>query len=258
MFIEIYQRRKKIINFNPNNPATYKPARKKQYDIHMGMPAKKVIFFNKFEQPQMFRHPVFAKLNKCLLTDEELSRLDRTASDYCYQLMKLVYVGLLYGVSGETKDRVILAGTRGEMRAIQLNKLAKTYDIVNSDDSITAITPQSLSSVIKDGGIPWTRIRTKKSADVVMACFVPVEYQMQITTSWGAVLQVNAEGVPHGKGDFIMTSCNPDGTPNMNDRWVVNGLIFRDTYDNRGWSEYLENTSRGAIQKSDLEDLGIK
>lgn len=245
------------MNFNPNNPATYKPARKKQYDIHMGMPAKRAIFFNKFEQSQMFRHPVFSFLKKCLLNEGDLCRLSKNA-EYYSQLIRLSTSGQLYAVSGEMRDRVILVGTQGEMWAIKFSKLAQTYDIVNSDGSVTPIIYQSLSTKVKDGGIPWTRIRTKKDAGVVMACFVPAEYQMQIATSWRAVLDVNAEGIPHGKGDFIMAACNPDGTPNMNDRWVVNGLIFRDTYDNRGWSNNLEASTEGTVQQQiKLPDLGM-
>ena len=173
---------------------------------------------------------------------------DNAAEEYA-RLKQWASQGLLYTASSKTKDRVILAGTQGELWTIKLNKLAQTYDIVNSDNSVSPITPQSLSAKMVNGEMDWTRIRTKKDASVVMACFVPVGYQMQITTSWGAVLTVNANGVPHGKGDFIMASRNPDGTPNMNDRWVVNGLIFRDTYDNRGWSDYLEAPAADATQQ---------
>ena len=242
------------MNFNPNNPATYKPARKKQYDIHMGLPALEAVFCNKFEQPQVATRYPFQP-GRCLLTGRDVYHLqkyarkrDNAAEQYA-RLKQWASQGLLYTASSKTKDRVILAGTQGELWTIKLNKLAQTYDIVNSDNSVSPITPQSLSAKMVNGEMDWTRIRTKKDASVVMACFVPVGYQMQITTSWGAVLTVNANGVPHGKGDFIMASRNPDGTPNMNDRWVVNGLIFRDTYDNRGWSDYLEAPAADATQQ---------
>lgn len=251
------------MNFNPNNPATYKPARKKQYDIHMGLPALEAVFCNKFEQPQVATRYPFQP-DRCLLTGRDVYHLQRyarkmpeAAEEYA-RLKQWASQGLLYTASSKTKDRVILAGTQGELWTIKLNKLAQTYDIVNSDNSVSPITPQSLSAKMVNGEMDWTRIRTKKDAGVVMACFVPVGYQMQIKTSWGAVLTVNANGVPHGKGDFIMASCNPDGTPNMNDRWVVNGLIFRDTYDNRGWSNYLEVQAADAVQQQvRLPSLGI-
>ena len=242
------------MNFNPNNPATYKPARKKQYDIHMGLPALEAVFCNKFEQPQVATRLPFQP-DRCLLTGRDVYHLQKyarkrpDASGEYARLKQWASQGLLYTASSKTKDRVILAGTQGELWTIKLNKLAQTYDIVNSDNSVSPITPQSLSAKMVNGEMDWTRIRTKKDSGVVMACFVPVGYQMQITTSWGAVLTVNANGVPHGKGDFIMASCNPDGTPNMNDRWVVNGLIFRDTYDNRGWSNYLEAQAADAAQQ---------
>ena len=34
----------------------------------------------------------------------------------------------------------------------------------------------------------------------------------------------------HGDGDVIMASMLPNGQPNMNDMWVVNGLVFKNTY----------------------------
>lgn len=251
------------MNFNPNNQATYKPARKKQYDIHMGLPAMEAVFCNKFEQPQVATRLPFQP-DRCLLTGQEMYRLQKYARKIPeiaeeYTLLKQwASQGLLYTATAKTKDRVILAGTQGELWTIKLSKLAQTYDIVNSDNTASPITPQSLSAKMVNGEMDWTRIRTKKDAGVVMACFVPAGYQMQITTSWGAVLTVNANGVPHGKGDFIMASCNPDGTPNMNDRWVVNGLIFRDTYDNRGWTNYLEAPAANAAQQQvRLPKLGI-
>jgi hypothetical protein len=66
------------------------------------------------------------------------------------------------------------------------------------------------------------------------AVFVPKQYVFQIPTSWGDTLTVNAPGVPHGKGDFIVCA-DAGGYPNMNDRWVVNGEIFPSTYDMRAF-----------------------
>ena len=62
---------------------------------------------------------------------------------------------------------------------------------------------------------------------------VPVNQKISINTAWGDVLQVNAPGVKHGKGDFIVCAVDNNGQPMLNDRWVVNGLIFEDTYDMR-------------------------
>lgn len=65
------------MNFNPNNPATYKPARKKQYDIHMGLPALEAVFCNKFEQPQVAARLPFQP-DRCLLTGRDVYHLQNT------------------------------------------------------------------------------------------------------------------------------------------------------------------------------------
>ena len=43
---------------------------------------------------------------------------------------------------------------------------------------------------------------------------------------------VNQRGISHGKGDFIVLSDNS--------RWVVNGLVFRNLYNNNGWQDKLD------------------
>lgn len=53
--------------------------------------------------------------------------------------------------------------------------------------------------------------------------------QTKVSTSWGEVLTANREGVPHGDGDFIVFA-NKDGKPNPDDSWVVNGMVFNNTY----------------------------
>ena len=42
--------------------------------------------------------------------------------------------------------------------------------------------------------------------------------------------QSHRDGIPHGEGDFIV-SANKGGQPNPDDRWVVNGLVFINTYE---------------------------
>ena len=52
----------------------------------------------------------------------------------------------------------------------------------------------------------------------------------QVATSWGDVLTANRQGIGHGIGDMILCA-DAGGTPNFNDMWVVNGLIFEATYN---------------------------
>lgn len=49
---------------------------------------------------------------------------------------------------------------------------------------------------------------------------------------------INDVAASHGKGDFVISQPGADGRPSA-DRYVVNGEVFADTYDNRGWTDCL-------------------
>lgn len=110
----------------------------------------------------------------------------------------------------------ILSGTRGEEWTVDAQKIASTYTPVNG--------------TFKAG---WNLLHTRADSYFVWA--LPTKHKiMQVQTSWGEVLTANRAGVKHGPmGDFIIAS-DANGAPNLNDRWVVNGEVFADTYDLRG------------------------
>ena len=39
-------------------------------------------------------------------------------------------------------------------------------------------------------------------------------------------LEANSQYVEHGYGDFVVTSKNPDGSPNFNDIYLINGKVY--------------------------------
>jgi hypothetical protein len=78
---------------------------------------------------------------------------------------------------------------------------------------------------------------------------IPVNLVFQIPTSWGDVLTVNAPGIPHGRGDFIVCA-DAGGYPNLNDRWVVNGEVFPSTYDMRAFPGLSTEEDRKAKEVS--------
>lgn len=96
--------------------------------------------------------------------------------------------------------------------------MAKTYTFIDG----TAITADN----IPEGEFEIATI-VGETAEIIFA--EQVTEQIQVATSWGEVLTANRDGVPHGDGDFIV-SANKDGKPNPDDRWVVNGMVFNNTY----------------------------
>ena len=58
-------------------------------------------------------------------------------------------------------------------------------------------------------------------------------YKLQIKIKYGTMLDVNSKNSisDHNQGDYIVCSKNEDGTPNLNDKWVVDGNVFQKTYE---------------------------
>ncbi len=111
-----------------------------------------------------------------------------------------------------------LTGTVGEVWPVTKEKLAKTYTFIDG----TKITADN----IPEGEFEVATI-VGETAEVVFA--EQVTEQVEVETSWGEVLTANRDGIPHGDGDFIVYA-NKDGKPNPDDRWVVNGMVFVNTY----------------------------
>ena len=141
----------------------------------------------------------------------------------------------MYKTSSE--KQFVLTGTIGEQWVIDVNKLCKTYTFEDG----TPINKESLSRKVVRGykdNIPCPCIKPFKITSIPgvdnWAIHVPKQYVFQIPTAWGDVLTVNNPDQSHGKGDYIVCA-DAGGYPNLNDRWVVNGEIFADTYDMRAF-----------------------
>lgn len=176
-----------------NNPANYKAARKKQYQIWCCLP------------------PVGTHVHNFL------ENIDYTTSDAA---------------------RFVLSGTRGEQWVIKGDKLAKTYTFADG----TPINAETLRKYQdKSGNASWFRVQTSGDASRVWACFVPAAYTFPFQTSWGNMM-CNQKGIPHGYGDFIIRS-DAGGQPSSSGGYVCNGAVFADTYDNRGWVDYIKQSA---------------
>lgn len=133
------------------------------------------------------------------------------------------------------KKQFVLSGTVGEQWVIDGNKLASTYEFEDG----TPINPQTLGAKIAkgtNGQIDWIKLRTRQSTGQFNYAFhLPINEirDFPVKTSWGETLYANKGNEGHGTGDFLVCATNPDGSPNLNDMWVVNGNVFATTYDMR-------------------------
>lgn len=226
---------------NYNDPKNYKLCRKKQYEIWMCKPPVGTIVINKLEQADVVRQLG----GKTFFTVDTLEAYASQNSHMYAQLRQLAQQGAIYVTKGQD---VVLSGTRGELLVTSIEKVQRTYQVC-----FNGVWGSDWGRATHERGcgengqflLPWMKIRAMgEAAAGTMACFVPAVQRGQIQTSW-AVLNFNTPGVEHGLGDFILCAKGADGKPNLGDRWVVNGAVFADTYNNQGWQGCLKTTGVG-------------
>lgn len=208
-----------------DNPENYKPCVKKLYSIYVCRPPVGTVVVNKLEQ-----NDSYLLLNKrSFITAAEIQNNSQLRS-ICQQL---VANNRAYLVADA--NTLVLSGTQGELWCIAANKFIQKYDVAS---------PAVFNKPIFD----WVLARTKPSNSAALACFVPRKVQGRIATSWGVLLDINAPGVPHGKGDFVISTPDVYGRP-TDSRYVVNGAVFAATYNHRGWTQCLHSDTRYSLPK---------
>ncbi len=120
----------------------------------------------------------------------------------------------------DPKKDVILKGTVDELWVTPIEKVLDTYE---KEDG-TFLTKEDF---IQD---EFIKLKTKPGKEV-FAAFVPVDKQVEIQTAWGDILIANRPEVEHGKGDYIICAVDENGEQDFEDAWVVNGKVFKNTYD---------------------------
>ena len=129
---------------------------------------------------------------------------------------------------------IILKGTAGEEWAVDCAKLMKTYNTGYDADHLGHLyTKHTVGRVVDK---TWKAAKVKPDEGVYYAIKVPEKHQILIATSWGDALKVNRPGIGHDGGDYVICAALPDGSINYEDMWVVNGEIFKGTYDMRPFS----------------------
>jgi hypothetical protein len=79
----------------------------------------------------------------------------------------------------------------------------------------------------------WLKVKAASSTKKYFALFIPETEQFRFTSADGKYHEVNHPRCCHGGGDFIVCS-DIGGKPNLADRWVVNGNVFRAMFTTRG------------------------
>lgn len=221
-----------------NDPKNYKKCKKKRYNVWLCMPPLGTCVLNKLEHA---RFAEYITKRTWYLSGEMKYMKDSPLREAYAFLVKNAYIT-------NEKNRFVISGTQGELKVIDSNTLAKTYVFLgNSVDNDEEISLKSVRARCMYSGdrMDWQLLEAKVDESDYFACHVPANKMFTLRTSGGGLLVGNDPIISHGKGDFVVCTANPDNTPNLNNRWIVNGLVFGDTYDNKGWSDKLINSMEG-------------
>ena len=113
-------------------------------------------------------------------------------------------------------DCIKIIGTVGEEWLVNTYELIRTYAFANG----TPITCDNIPNGV-------FKITPKDTTETIFA--EQVKDEQKVITIWGRILTANGSGISHGDGDFIVYG-NLHEKPNHHDRWVVNGRVFVNTY----------------------------
>lgn len=126
----------------------------------------------------------------------------------------------------DVKTPIILKGTVDEEWVTSVEKVCQTYDYIDQDGNELPLRGNHFPL---DGC--YIPLRSKPDATNVYAMFVPVDEIYTLQTTWGQTLTINNPMVEHGEGDYVIAAMNSyDGRMKTDDMWVVNGLVFPNTY----------------------------
>lgn len=140
--------------------------------------------------------------------------------------------------------KFVLSGTMGEEWVIDVTTLSDEYVFADG----TPITYDALTKKLTSGVIDWFKIKPLPGGGKQNWAFhLPLSIKnFPVQTIKGDTLYANRDGVGHGVGDFIVAS-DLGGYPNLNDIWIVNGIVFPNTYDMRSFPGLITADKRVAV-----------
>lgn len=192
----------------------------KRYKVHVCRLPRGVVIYNKLEHPELLSQ---LEGQSCItLKLQENPVLAELAST-------LVKENKAYYMNG---DNFVILGTQGEMYPISKTSLFKLFCRHNGM-KITA--PYLSSKCNNESYIDWFEAYSIIPDTKTYACHLPVS-EHGIFTEGSTKLSYNADGVNHGRGDFIISEMTDDGNF-VGKKRLVNGLVFADTFVTRNWQE---------------------
>lgn len=193
-----------------------KKCRKKEYCVEVMKPELGTALINKLEQA----HTLNYFNGQEVFTPDEVSELKENDSEkYEFLMANCELVKELTPYA--------LKGAFGEMWVISINKLIERYTFEDG----TKLTEDELGTKLKKGKL---KIKTKANGNLTWCTQVTVDKgEVTVITADGTRLICNNQELKdHGDGDYLLCCCSKDnGQPDLSDVWVVNGVVFEETYE---------------------------
>lgn len=200
----------------------YKKCREKQYKSYFCLPEQGAYVINKLDKTEEWikigRRSFISKSNM-----DRLQSSNYDAYTFIQQNGKVI----------DNKSFVI-SGVTGELDLISFGELSNKFTFVDG----SPITKESIMRLMHGRkSFNWVAIVSKT---IMRAIAYPVKssYVDKININ-NRVCSINIPGVDHGRGDFIVCYIDNAGNPIQSTLRVVNGIEFKEKFDNRGWTELL-------------------
>lgn len=215
---------------NIDNPKVYKKCSYKQHTCSICMPPVGTVVINKVKHPNSVR----ILRNREYFTVSELQTLQQSGNPLYNTIMMCIRNGEAEMVSQQKP--FVIAGVLGELSCIAADKLASQYRF-SSDNSI--INMATLQGKMRNNKLDWTQVTFIDTNTTYWACFLDKDeiYNTQVRTIYG-VETINDRYTNHGKGDFIVAK-GSFSTPDLSTRFLVNGIVFANEFNNKGWTDYI-------------------
>lgn len=221
-----------------NSAASYKPCKKKQFEVWMCRPPLGTVVVDHLTQSRGSSVLKQAGVSGNIILGDVMRGWKSSGDARFGVVMQAVSSGLVSIVS--KPSHLVLCGTEGQFYVSDYSFVRAQYSVFSNNNYVNLDAIPELAT--KE--FNWRRVRANSDyAAKTFACFVPVKQSFVLGNQ-----VVNERGIQHGKGDFIVCSKLPNGQPDLRNRWVVNGLVFSDTYNNTGWQECIMIGRQGVIE----------
>lgn len=194
------------MTINIDNPSLYRRCYKLGYNVKVARPEIGTCIINKFEQAQAYH-----RYKTDMIFPEDFCMLDEYDKTYLKEHASIV-----------TEDQpVVVIGIRDEIWIISKEKLLDVYENLNG-------TPIEWDLISNE----WVEVKTKSDINtmpITWCLHIPLNSSFVLKNILGTELACNDLLAEHGNGDYIVCFGDENG-PHLNDKWVVNGTIFPNTY----------------------------